>query len=357
MTTPRIEINLNKIQANTRFLVEFFGSKGINLMGITKVMLGNPAVARAMLAAGVRYIGDSRIENIIRMKKSGLQAEFVLVRTPLLSQAGLIVQYADISLNTELPVLSRLSALAEARKTTHRVVLMVELGDLREGICPSDLPEMVRAVRHLPGLQIAGIGTTLGCFGGIFPDHEKMVALCTLAQAIEQRFGLALEIVSGGTSLTYDWVCRQKDTATINNLRIGEMIVLGWNVLTHNPIRGLHTDAVTLVTEVIETGRKPSVPNGQIKRNAFGEIPVFTDRGPIRRAILGIGRQDVGVSGLHPIDDVEILGASSDHLVVYTKNKRYRPGDEIRFRLDYGALLRAMTSPYIVKTLIGNDHS
>ncbi len=350
MPTPRIEIDLKMIRENTRFLVDSFDRKGINLMGITKVMLGSPEVAAVMLDAGVRYIGDSRIENIKKMKESGVQTEFVLVRTPLFSQVDQVVQYADISLNTEMDVVKKLSGEAMERKVNHKVILMVELGDLREGVPPEKLPDMVSKVLQLPGIILAGIGANLGCFGGIVTDHVNMGQLSELARFIEQRFGISLNIITGGSSAAYQWFSQQNETGVINNLRIGEMIFLGRDVsMTYQPIDGLHTDAITLVAEVIESNRKDSVPEGQIATNAFGEKPVFVDRGRINRAILAIGRQDVTIAGLQPIEDVEILGSSSDHTILHTKEKCCQIGDEIRFRLNYGALLRAMTSPFVIK--------
>ena len=156
-----------------------------------------------MLAAGVGHIGDSRIENIIRMKDAGIQAEFVLVRSPFLNQADKVVQYADICLNTELEVLRRLSGLAAQSNVDQKVVLMVELGDLRERIPPQTLPDMVRMVEKLPAIKLTGIGTNLGCFGGTIPDKKNVEMLSCLARSIERRFGISLGIVSGGNSSAY----------------------------------------------------------------------------------------------------------------------------------------------------------
>ena len=133
----------------------------------------------------------------------------------------------------------------------------------------------------------------------------------------------------------------------VNYLRLGESIYLGCDPLTRQPIPGLFTDAFTLVAEVIESNTKPSVPTGDIYQNAFGKVPHFADKGLINRAILGIGMQDVAVSGLKPRLDVEIIGASSDHIIVDTKNKKIKVGTELEFDLNYAALLAAMTSPYV----------
>jgi predicted amino acid racemase len=355
MTTPRLEIDLKKIAHNTRRLVDLFGARGISVMGVTKCMLGEPRVARAMVRAGAAFIGDSRIDNIRRMRQSGVEAVFALIRSPLMSQVEEVVRHADISLNSELSVLKELSAAAERMNKVHKVVLMVDLGDLREGLPPEELPDTVTVLRTLPGLSLIGLGTNLGCIGGVAPTAEKMAQLSDLAENLEQTFGFDLEIVSGGNSANFNWFLHSGSTGRINNLRIGEMIFLGHETLDYTPVEGLFTDSLTLAAEVIELKHKASVPSGEIASNAFGQAPRFRDRGPIRRAVLGLGRQDVTVSGLTPLDGIEIMGSSSDHIVVDAKDLPLQVGDELRFRLDYGALLAAMTSPFVEKVFLHEE--
>jgi len=133
-------------------------------------------------------------------------------------------------------------------------------------------------------------------------------------------------------------------------LRLGESIYLGCETLRRESVPGLFTDAFKLVAEVIESKVKPSRPYGDVGQDAFGNLPEFPDRGPMSRAILGIGLQDVLVAGLTPGLDVDILGASSDHVLVDAKEVDLKVGDEVGFNLNYGALLRAMTSPYVLKS-------
>ena len=349
MITPRIEIDLAKIAHNTKKLKELYGSKGISVIGVTKVVCGDPKIADVLIKSGISTLGDSRIANIRRMHKAGIQAQFMLLRTPIPSQAELVVKYADISLNSELSVVKSLSKFAVKNNTTHKIILMIELGDLREGLMPSDLEDMVREVVELEGIELSGIGTNLACLGGIKPDEEKMRYLSSLTKEVEERFNLTLEFVSGGNSANYNWFMSTEDVGRINNLRLGESIYLGFETLYRKPIPGLFTDAFTLVTEVIESKIKPSVPYGEVCQDAFGNIPEFQDRGQIRRAILGVGLQDVLVSGLTPRSAINILGTSSDHIIVNAKEIDLNVGNEVEFNLNYGALLSAMTSPYVKK--------
>ena len=350
--TPRIEIDRGKIAHNARALAAFYGSKGISITGVTKGVCGHPAIAALLLEAGITSLADSKIANIRRMRESGIMTQFFLLRTPALSQVEEVIRYADISLNTELSVIEALSECALKSGKRHRIILMADLGDLREGILPLDLEEVVSKVMQYEGVSLAGLGANLACFGGVKPDEDKMRYLCSLVEKVEKRFGISLEIVSGGNSANYSWFAAAKDVGRINNLRVGESIFLGRETLFRNPIPGLYTDAFTLVAEVIESKTKPSIPEGDLCQDAFGSIPAFKDRGLIRRVLLNIGLQDVQVSGLFPRMDVEILGAASDLMILDAKGRDLRAGDDVAFDLSYKALSTAMASPYVEKILL-----
>lgn len=349
---PRIEINLSKIQDNARMVCDLYGQQGISVMGVSKAVLGEPAIAQAMLRGGVKFIADSRLENIQKMKAAGISAQFVLLRTPL-RQADSIVKTVDISLNSEIETLRRLSHYAEVHNKRHQVILMVELGDLREGILPCDLPQFVKEALGLPHLKVAGIGCNLACYGGIEPDNRNMLTLSECVESLEKKFQIDLEIISGGNSANYGWYSAAQDVGRINNLRIGESILLGRETVNRSAIAGLHKHAFQLFAEVIESKKKPSLPFGTVGQDAFGNVPSFQNRGVRQRAILALGKQDTLVSGLTSDSSVEVLGSSSDHMIVDGESRNLRIGDAVNFDLDYGSLLSAMTSPFIQKTFVG----
>ena len=327
----------------------------MSVTGVTKATLGCPEIAVELLGAGVTAIGESRIENIEAMRRAGVTAPMTLIRSPMLSQAARVVEHAELSLNTELDVLDRLSTFAQVQRRRHGVILMVELGDLREGILPRDLESVVRQTLRFPNLDLRGIGTNLACQSGVTPDDRNMAELSSLASSLESKLGITLDIVSGGNSANLDWALAAADVGRINDLRLGESILLGCEPLRRRPIDGLHTDAFTLVAEVIEAKSKPTRPWGEINQTAFGPQPLQPDRGSIVRTILALGRQDVDPAGLTGPDGMEILGASSDHLVVDAGAAAPKVGAEVRFQLDYSALLRAMTSPFVTRVMTNRD--
>lgn len=348
---PRIEISLPKIRDNARILSDLYGEKGISVMGVSKAVLGEPSIVRAMLQGGVKFIADSRIENIEKMKAAGIPTPIVLLRTPL-SQAEAVVKSADISLNTEIETLKELSFFGSKHDKMHQVILMVELGDLREGILPIDISEFIRNTLVLSHIKIVGIGCNLACYGGVKPDDTNMNALSDLLDTIEKEFHIGLTIISGGNSANYEWYQSTGDVGKINNLRLGESILLGLETLNRNTIPRLHTDAFTLVAEVIESKYKPSLPAGTVFQDAFGNVRTFQDNGTRQRAIIALGRQDILISGMTSCNNLEILGSSSDHIILDSQDNQLKVGDEVNFSLNYGGLLSAMTSPFIGKRFI-----
>ena len=347
---PRLRIDLAKIYHNADTLVKRLAPRGISVTGVTKATLGSAEIAATLLRAGVRALGDSRIENIEAMRLVQVPATMVLIRSPMLSQVARVVRHVDVSFNTEIEVIRNLSREAQKTDRVHGVVLMVELGDLREGIMPADLAETLRQTLGLPNIVVKGIGTNLACRSGVSPDSRNMAMLSELADSIEAKFDLRLGIVSGGNSANLEWALSNATVGRINELRLGEAILLGCETLHRHPIAGLHTDAVTLIAEVIETKTKPSRPIGQIAQAAFGETPPVEDRGPVRQSILAIGRQDIDPCGLQPPTGIKVMGASSDHLIVEADRDVLAVGQEVAFGLNYSALVRAATSPFVTRT-------
>ncbi|HBK86396.1 MAG TPA: alanine racemase [Firmicutes bacterium] len=352
---PLLRIDLAKLRHNAQALLQLASPFGISIWGVTKVLCGAPAVGEAMLAAGITTLADSRLENLQQLPT----AEKVLLRLPDPKQANSVVHSADWSLNSELVTLQALSRAAVAAGKQHKVLLMVDVGDLREGLWPDEVIPFVRQVIGLPGIHVGGLGTNLTCYGGVLPDRNNLNILLELANDL-RHLGLAeCEVVSGGNSSTLELLIEGKIPKGINNLRLGESIILGRETSGRRALPGLYTDAVTVQAVAIEAKEKPSLPIGVIGQDAFGNTPVFFDSGRHRRVILAVGRQDVIPEGLLPLEPgVTVLGASSDHLLLDTSAypESVQVGQIFSFGLDYGALLAACTSPYVTKQFIPVSH-
>ncbi|BEP29102.1 ornithine racemase Orr [Helicovermis profundi] len=350
---PKLKINLCKLEENTKFIKEKCDKNGISIMVVTKSFCALNSAAKAVVDGGADMLADSRISNLVKIKD--LKVPKVLLRLPMLSETKEVVKFADISLNSEIDTIKSLSVEANKLNKIHNVLLMIDLGDLREGILPCDVDKTVEEILKLSGVNLYGIGVNLTCYGGVIPDEINLGKLTEIATNIENKFKIKLEMISGGNSSSIYLLDNGKMPSKINNLRPGEVIVLGRETAFGELIEGMHTDIFTLEAEVIELKEKDSIPTGNIGMDAFGNNPVFLDKGKMKRAIIAIGRQDVNPDGLTPYDkDIEIVGASSDHLILDLTNtgKDYSIGSVIKFNIDYGALLMLTTSEYIEKEYI-----
>ncbi|HHV46650.1 MAG TPA: alanine/ornithine racemase family PLP-dependent enzyme [Tissierellia bacterium] len=351
MKYPAIEINLSKIRRNTEIVVNICKNYGIDVVGVTKVSNGSVDLAKAYIEGGVRILGDSRIENLKAYES--LPVRKMLIRIPMLSEAEDVVRYADISLNSEIEVIRALSREAEKIGKVHEIILMIDVGDLREGIYyENEVFETVEEILKLKGVKLTGIGTNLTCFGAIIPSRENLGRLVDIKDKIERKFNISIEVISGGNSSSLCLIQKDEMPKGINQLRIGTALILGLIEVTWTRIAGTYIDAFKLIAEIVEIKRKPSKPIGEVAMDAFRNVPVFEDEGEMIRAICAIGKQDCDPNFMEPVDKrIRILGSSSDHLILdITKCKDdYKVGDTISFVLDYVAILRCMTSNHINK--------
>ncbi|MDF2880885.1 MAG: alanine racemase [Clostridiaceae bacterium] len=353
MQYPCIVINLSKIKHNVKAIISLCNAKNIEVVGVTKVFCARKPIVNAYMEGGIKTIGDSRIENIKRLKE--YHCKKILLRIPMESNVNDVIKYCDISLNSELDTIKKLSQVARRMNKVHNIILMVDVGDLREGILVEDVISNVKQIKNLDNIKLLGIGTNLTCYGGVIPDENNLGKLIKLKNEIERLFKLKLSIVSGGNSSSLYMVLNGTIPEGMNQLRIGEGIVLGRETAFGNSIPGCFDDAFLLKGEIIEIKNKPTVPTGIIGVDAFGETPEYEDKGIRKRAIIAIGRQDINVDGLSPLDkDISFFGGSSDHLLIDITdcNHDYKIGDIIDFTMDYGCLLKAMTSPYVKKNYV-----
>ncbi len=354
MITPRIEVDLSAIEHNARQLVTRLAKRGISVTGVTKATLGSPEVAKAMIRGGVTRLGDSRLENLEALREAGIRVPLVLLRAPAPAWADRTVAVAGTSLVSDLDIVTALSVAAGRRAVTHGIVLMVELGDLREGIMVADVLDAARVISRTRHVALAGLGTNLACRSGVVPGDDQMQQLSGVASTIASKFGVPVPIISGGNSANLSWAFGQGRVGSINDLRLGEAILLGIDPLTRKPIEGLRTDAFTVVAPVIESLTKPSAPWGVRDQGAFGTSAKLRDRGVIVQTIVALGRQDVDPEGVVPPVGMSVLAASSDHLILETPS-RLAAGTSVRFGVDYSALLRAMTSPFVEERLVKSN--
>lgn len=350
---PRIEISQSKLKHNSKVMYDLFSPKRVSLMGVTKCFCAIPEAAQAMVDGGISILADSRINNLKRL--ANIPVEKVLLRLPMFGEIEDVVRYTDYSLNSELSTLRLLGEAAISMGKVHKVIIMVDLGDLREGVWAEDIDEFVSRAVEIEGIEIKGFGVNLTCYGGVIPDEKNLGKLVEISEKMSNKYSLKIEIISGGNSSSVYLMDEGKFPAGINNLRLGEILLLGRETAYGKSVDGMYRDVFVMKGQIIELKNKPSVPIGNIGMDAFGNIPFHEDRGIIKRAILALGRQDVDPDGLFPIDSkIEVLGSSSDHTILDVTNSSvdYKVGDIVEFHMDYGCLLRACTSEYVEKIVV-----
>lgn len=301
-----------------------------------------------MLEGGVRCLADARVSNVERMRDAGIVAPIILIRTPMHSQTDRIVRACGASLNTDLGVVDALAFSARRAGLVHQVVLMVEMGDGREGVEPGELAGLARSVMELRGVALAGIGANFACLSGRAPDQVAMTELSTLAAAVERDCGIDLKTISGGNSANLAGFLGTGLQTRVNNLRLGEAILLGRDPITGHPIKGLSIDAFVLVGEIIESAADAPLP-------CLGQRPAFVQMSRANAGggqfLLALGDQDTDIGGLSMPDGMTRLGSTSDHLLLRTSGISLVAGNEVCFALDYSALMRAMSAPDVTKII------
>ena len=345
MTCPCIDVDLRKIRENTKTIVDRLNARGIQVTAVTKATCGHPAIARAIVDGGAEGLAEARLSNVKRLREAGVACPITLIRTPMLSQVDDVVQVCEASYNTEMAVITALAAAALLKKITHGIILMVEMGDQREGILPQHVVGMAQRVVAMPGVHLKGIGANFACLSGIPPTPEKLQTLSDLANDVEGQCGPFLQIVSGGNSANLPMALGGFAMGRINDLRIGEAILLGVDPVTGDQIGGLYRDAFTLVAEVIETDAKSLGPLVGHTDPPLTKIHLVSDTTGTMRLIFGIGHQDTDATGLTMPPDYTFVGATSDHLVIETNVPTLCVGSEMRFQMNYSALMRAMAAP------------
>lgn len=350
---PSITLNRDRLRQNVRVMTSLCRKHGIGITGVTKGFCADPSIAQIFFEEGITRFGDSRILNLNGLK--GFDVEKWLIRPPMCCETENVITCADVSVNSEYDTILRLNHYARIHDKPHKVILMADLGDIREGFTDyQELFEVAEAVESLDYIELYGIGTNLTCFSFIQPTFRKMEQLSELAKQIEERIGRQLEIVSGGNSATLDLMVHGGIPPKINNLRLGESLLFGRERANYQYLPDTFHDAFVLHAQIIELKYKPSLPWGTVGVDSYGSRPSFTDRGEKRlKAICAIGKQDFDLETTVPVDPgILMLGCSSDHLMLDITDSMhtYHLGDIIDLIPGYFSLMRAFTSKYIQKS-------
>jgi len=353
-----IKLYRRKLQENYKFLDEIFSQKNIQWGVVSKLLCGNNIYLKEIIALGAKEIHDSRISNLKKIKKLNPDIQTVYIKPPAKRSIPSVIKYADVSFNTELYTMALLSAEAQKQNKIHKVIIMIEMGDLREGVMGEELIAFYGEIVKLPNIEVSGIGTNLNCLSGVMPTQDKLIQLSLYKQLIEAKFNIPIPWVSGGTSVAIPLILKNARPMAVNHFRVGEALFFGKDLFTGNTIEGMHNDVFKLYTEIIEITEKPDTPVGELGENVAGNTFTAAETADLGttslRAILDIGLLDMQPQYLVPEDSgITIVDASSDMLVVDISNtqKTYNVGDLIPFHIKYMGALYLLNSDYVEKTI------
>lgn len=356
MYYPLLCCDKGKLADNTRKINTLCKEHNIMPIAVVKGTSAWHEVCECIVNSGITKLADSRMINLKAIQD--INCEKILLRIPMKSEIQDVIKYTDISLNSELEMIKLLNQEAINQNKIHKIILMIDVGDLREGIWPTDVDSYANEIKKLSHIHLLGIGTNITCYGAVLPTDQNLGLLSQCADNLRSFHGMSLEIVSGGNSSSFNFMLQGNLPPTINNLRLGEVLLLGRETENCAYIPGLNSDVFTLQAQIIEIKEKPSIPIGRTGVDGFGNVPKFKDKGKRIRAIVAIGRQDVKPNTISPLDEnIEILGASSDHMIIDITDSKtpYKLGDCIHFNVTYEALLDLCTSKYVFKKIMNTE--
>jgi ornithine racemase len=350
-----LKLYRDKLKHNYDFLQNLFEDHDIEWGVVTKLFCGNEDYIREVINLGAREIHDSRVSNLKVIKSIDPEVQTVYIKPPPKKYIPEIVKYADVSFNTELETIRLLSEEAVKQDRKHMIIIMIEMGDLREGVMREELIDFYGEIFRLPNIEVIGLGTNLNCLHGVMPSSDKLIQLALYKQIIELKFNRKIRWVSGGTTVVLPLVLRGDLPDSVNHFRVGEALYFGVDLFSGDIIDGMEPSVLELFTQVIEIHEKPLIPSGELAANPQGETLEIDEElygKTAFRAILDIGYLDIQPDFLIPKSkDIEIVDASSDMLVVNVgQNERdLKVGDMVRFQLKYVGALGLMNSNYIDK--------
>jgi len=353
-----IELHKEKLAHNYEFLNSLFKKYDKEWGVVSKILCGNRVFLKELLDLGVKEIHDSRISNLKAIKSINPDIQTVYIKPPAKKAIRSLVKYADVSFNTEAGTIKLISEEAIRQNKTHSVIIMIEMGDLREGVLGENLIDFYAQIFEQPNINVIGIGTNLNCLSGVMPSHDKLIQLSLYKQLIEATFKRKIPWVTAGSSVTLPLLFKQLVPHGSNHFRIGETLYFGNNLVTRKIIKGMKADVFKLHAQIIELNEKPIVPLGEIGTNVAGESPEINEKDfgkTTYRAIIDLGLLDIDMNNIFPVNkSITFAGASSDMIVMDLgeNKKKLKVGDYISFRLNYMGALSILNSNYIDKIVV-----
>lgn len=325
-----LEIDLTKIKQNTSNLKRALN--GLQIVGVIKACAGDLKIAKAMAEGGIEVIADSRIENFELIQD--ISVKRMLLRAPFVGEPWGLMNVIDFVIISNLDELNRLKRFYEGSRKIG-LIINVETGFGREGFDPRQLKIVIDKIAGMgQPYYLKGFSTNTACKNGTDP-LKQLNYFVDIVYSFAQTPGPRPQtlVVSGGNSSVLPSALANRLPAIINQLRVGEAILLGHDTVKYKQVASNNSDAFRLRAEVLQQ-------NSDKAKN---------------RAILAVGYQDIGAGNLKAAQPgiKKTINIYSEHCVVQL-NDDVCLGKMVSFQPDYYALLALMTSPYVKKIYINS---
>jgi predicted amino acid racemase len=282
--------------------------------------------------------------------------KLMMLQLPDLDQVAVIKDTSDIWLVSDPAHARMIATVAKQQRQIQELILMVDVGNHREGVIPELTVATAAAIMENEGVSLIGLGTTVGCYCGYKAGLADMEYLVDIAIEAEAQLGCRFDTLSVGSgSMLLELAEQGEMPDRINQLRIGAAVLVGEEPPTRRAIPGLFQDAFIFQGKVLETSLKPSTPEGSIGTDAFGNKIVFEHQGLRRLCILNFGLLDVDSYDLTPLTEgLRIIAAASNYTICDTTDCDLQPaiGDTVEFRMAYSSMARAMVSRDVKQVFI-----
>jgi len=303
----------------------------------------------------IHSISSSHWQELSLAKELHSNLRTIVIRPTFLKLSNVIIDNCDISLESSLAAIKALNDSAKNADKNHNIVVMIEMGDLREGIRREGLIPFYNNVFELKNIRIVGIGANIGCMFGDLPTYDKLLHLVLYSQLLEAKYNSKMELVSGGTSITLPLLDTGEVPVGVNHFRIGEAVFLGTSPYDNRRYAGLNTDCFEFESNILELYRKESLPEKKVRLTSKSKEELNQREYGSYKALVDFGNIDVDPRNLISLDKkVRFFGNSSD-LSVYDLGenlREYKTGDVLRFTMKYIGLAQLMNSKYIEKTFV-----
>ncbi len=364
---PKICLNRSALEHNLRIITRLASRWNFQWLPVLKMVASYPPIKNFLRANGYPVTGTADIDEYLCSGAVPTPDAHVYINIAPLQRAEDVVRRFQRSAVSSREGLRAMEQAAAQTGLRHEILLMIDLGDGREGIpVGPELDSLLKSIeRHPPAhARIAGIGATLGCMSGLCPDDGIMRRLIGIMKDIRNVIPSPATVSLGG-SIFWNWFALHHDSFHEEiqkipgwkiELRMGDPLLVGFDMYRNTAFLGgnFRRDVFELQAQVLEVQKKHPHKDGTYVTNGHGGHLDETCIRPRIQALLDCGILHTDVTDIKPDwPEAELINYSGNYTVFDVTKCPQRPvqGDVVRFYPGYWAVARAFRTPQTEKTV------